>query len=239
MLSWLPENISTYGRDIDGLFSLIVWVTTPWFLLMQGIILWSVLFNRRRVGRRAWYLRGDTWGQLAWILVPTAIILGLDFLIDARSALVWAHIKQRVPAGATEVRVTAKQFNWEFLYPGPDGRFGTEDDLTLDNELHVPVGQNVVFTLQSKDVIHSFFIPNVRLKQDVLPGRSIRGWFNAEKTGRYEIACAELCGISHYTMRAFLVVHTADEYRDWIEEKWPQAASAAAEPGTPTATELS
>jgi cytochrome c oxidase subunit 2 len=82
--------------------------------------------------------------------------------------------------------------------------------------LHVPIGKDVRITLQSEDVLHSFFLPNVRLKQDVVPGRSIDVWFNATKTGTYELACAELCGFGHYTMRGALVVDTVDEYERWV-----------------------
>jgi len=224
MRAWLPENISSYGSEVDALLALVFWLTTPWFLLMQGMILWSVLYCRRRGGRRARYLRGDSGKQLAWVLVPAAIILGLDVAIDVRSAALWARIKRSLPANATEVQVIARQFSWQFRYPGPDGRFQTDDDLALDGELHVPAGAPVVFALESQDVIHSFFVPNVRVKQDAIPGRTIRGWFDAAKPGRYEIACAELCGISHYTMRAFLVVHAPEDYRAWVAAQWPAAA---------------
>jgi cytochrome c oxidase subunit II len=228
MLSWLPENISTFGADIDSVYALIYWCVTPWFLLTEGLILVAMLWFRRRPGRRAQYLRGDTWGQLAWILVPTAIVLGLDFWIDLRSAPVWANVKQHVPAAnAFQVKVLAKQFNWQFTYPGPDGAFGTADDKHLDNELHVPIDRDVVFTLESSDVVHSFFVPVLRLKQDVLPGRTIRGWFNATQAGRFELPCAELCGFGHYTMRGFLFVHTPEEFDQWAQEQWPPAPAAA------------
>lgn len=220
MRAWLPESISSFGAELDALLVLVFWLTTPWFVVMQAILLWAVLAPRRR---RARYLRGDSVAQLAWVLVPTALVLVLDLLIDARSAVVWAHLKQHLPAEATEVRVTARQFSWQFRYPGPDGRFDTADDLVLDNELHVPAGEPVVFALESRDVIHSFFIPNARVKQDAVPGRTVRGWFDAGKPGRYEIACAELCGISHYTMRAFLVVHDGPAYRRWLAAHWPGA----------------
>ena len=112
------------------------------------------------------------------------------------------------PAGDVVVRITAKQFNWNFTYPGPDGKFGTADDVTSENDLHVPVGKVVRFELQSEDVIHSFFVPDMRLKQDVVPGRTIRGWFEATKTGIYEIACSELCGFGHYSMHGNVIVQT-------------------------------
>jgi cytochrome c oxidase subunit 2 len=117
--------------------------------------------------------------------------------------------------------VTAKQFNWEILYPGPDGKFGTEDDRLLDNELHVPVGKPVRVVLKSKDVLHSFFLPTLRLKQDIVPGRAIDAWFEAVKPGRYELPCAELCGFGHSGMKGWLHVHTPDDYEMWTKEQWP------------------
>ena len=165
---------------------------------------------------------------LMMLLVPAVIVLVLDLGIDVAGGPVWARVKEEAPPGGVQVRVTAKQFNWEVHYPGPDGVFDTPDDLTLENELHVPVRQNGHLTLQSQDVIHSFFLPNVRLKQDILPGRTIPAWFNAIKPGRYELACAELCGFGHYNMRGFLTVHTAADYQRWVQEKWPAQTARAA-----------
>jgi cytochrome c oxidase subunit 2 len=136
---------------------------------------------------------------------------------------IWGKIKQEVPPTNIQVRVTAKQFNWEFLYPGPDGKFDTGDDLLLDNELHVPVNRVVQVFLTSKDVIHSFFLPHLRMKQDTLPGRVIQGWFEATKTGVYEIPCAELCGFGHSGMLGHLTVHSGGDYEKWVKEQWPQS----------------
>ena len=227
MLRWFPENISTYGGDIDWMFSLVYYIVGFWFLLTEGVLLYCVVRYRRQPGRAATYVRGQRFSELAWVLVPAAIVLALDLGIDAAGGPAWARVKEHAPPGGLEVHTTGKQFNWEFTYPGPDGVFGTADDVTMDNELHVPAGQNVHLTLTSKDVIHSFFIPNVRLKQDVLPGRTIKAWFNATKPGRYEIACAELCGFGHYNMRAFLTVHEPADYQRWVETRWPPAPAGA------------
>ena len=232
MLSWFPQNISTFGGDIDAVFSLIYYVVGFWFLLTEAVLCYFLIRYRRRPDRAATYSRGASWSELAWVLVPVAIVLVLDLGIDMAGGPVWARVKEQRPPGGVDVLVTGKQFNWNFTYPGPDGKFDTADDVTIENELHVPVGQNVQLTLRAKDVIHSFFIPNVRLKQDVLPGRSIKGWFNATKAGRYEIACAELCGFGHYNMRGFLIVHEADDYQQWLQQQWP-AATAAAAPAAP------
>jgi cytochrome c oxidase subunit 2 len=126
------------------------------------------------------------------------------------------------------VRAAGKQFNWEFTYPGPDGRFGTEDDLQLDNDLHVPVGKPVRVILTSKDVIHSFFLPHFRLKQDAMPGREIPVWFEATKTGEFEIPCAELCGFGHSGMKGLVYVHTPEDYQKWIKERWAAGGAGSA-----------
>jgi cytochrome c oxidase subunit 2 len=221
MFEWFPENVSTFGADVDGVFWLIFYITLVWFIATEGLILYFVLRYRRRPGQRAAYVTGNRSNELAWILAPLAVVLVLDFWIDLRGAEVWAKIKGEVPPGDFIVRATGKQFNWEFTYPGPDKKFGTADDLKSDNELHVPVGKVVHVVLTSTDVIHSFFLPHFRLKQDVLPGREITAWFEATKPGLYEIPCAELCGFGHSGMNGMLVVHSSEDYQKWVEEKWP------------------
>ncbi len=223
MSSWLPESVSTYGGDIDAIFHLIYYVTGAWFFLTLGVTILFLIRYRRREGRRATYVHGNTLAQSAWILVPGLIVLLMDFWIDFRSAEVWAKVMGRMPSSDLRVQVTAKQFNWEMLYPGPDGQFGTADDLLLDNELHVPVHKVVRVTLKAKDVIHSFFLPNLRLKQDAVPGREIEAWFEATKPGRYEIPCAELCGFGHSGMKGWLTVHPPDEYQKWVKQRWPSS----------------
>jgi cytochrome c oxidase subunit 2 len=227
MQKWFPENVSTFGGDIDSVFTLIYYIVGFWFLLTEGVLLYFVLRYRKRAGQPAKYVRGDRWSELAWLLVPAAIVLALDVGIEAAGGPVWARVKEQSPAGGVEVWVTGKQFNWDITYPGPDGHFETADDLTLLNEMHVPVGQNVHLVLRSKDVIHSFFLPHLRLKQDVLPGRSVTAWFNATKPGQYEIACAELCGFGHYNMRGVLTVHTTEDYGRWVQEHWPATTEAS------------
>lgn len=222
-MRWLPENISTYGGDIDGVISLIYYVTVAWFFLTLGAFALFLIRYRRRDGRRATYIQGERLREAAWILVPVAVVLVLDLWIDFRGAPVWAKVKTQMPATELTIQVTAKQFNWEVLYPGPDGKFGTEDDRQFDNELHVPVGKPVRVVLKSKDVIHSLFSPNLRFKQDIVPGRAIPAWFEATKPGKYELPCAELCGFGHSGMKAWLHVHSPEEYQKWVKEQWPSS----------------
>jgi cytochrome c oxidase subunit 2 len=217
MQGWFPENISTYGADIDGVFYLIYYIVGFWFVLTQVAILTFVLRYRRRRAARAVYVRGDRWRELSWILLPAAVVLLLDLGIDAAGARVWDTVKVHLPAGDIHLAVTAKQFEWLVTYPGADARLGTADDFSRNSELHVPQGSTIRVTLRSEDVLHSFFLPNVRLKQDAVPGRAIDVWFKVTRTGTYELGCAELCGFGHHTMRGKFVVDTPEEYRRWVE----------------------
>jgi cytochrome c oxidase subunit 2 len=219
MQQWFPENVSTFGGDVDGIFWLIFYITTVWFFITEGLIVYFIIRYRRRPGRKAVYVAGDSWSQLAWVLVPLAVVVVLDLIIDIRGADVWAKVKLQRPAAEVIVRAVGKQFNWEFVYPGADGKFDTDDDLTTDNELHVPVGKPINVLLTSKDVIHSFFLPHFRLKQDAMPGREIPVWFEATKTGEFEIPCAELCGFGHSGMKGMLFVHSDEEYQKWLKDK--------------------
>jgi len=227
MLSWLPENISTYGGDVDHLFRIIYYITGVWFVAAELLLFYFLVRYHKSRQTKSAYVRGDTSRQLAWVLVPVLIVLILDLSIDKVSGDVWHRIKLELPPAAQVVHITGKQFNWEFTYPGPDGKFGTADDQTIENELHVPVGKVIRFELTSNDVIHSFFIPTVRLKQDAMPGRKIQGWFEATKPGTYEIACAELCGFGHYSMHGVLTVHTEKDYQRWVESRWAASKTAA------------
>jgi cytochrome c oxidase subunit 2 len=220
MFAWLPENVSTFGGDIDDIFRFIYYIVGFWFLVTQGFLAYCLLRFRRRPGRPP-YLHGSSLSQAAWILVPLVIVLILDLWIDFRSAEVWAKVKGASPKADVAVEVTGKQFNWIMTYPGPDGRFGTADDKKVENELHVPVNKVVQVVLKGEDVIHSFFLPQLRLKQDVVPGRAIRAWFQATKPGKYEIPCAELCGVGHSGMKGWLYVHTDAQYKEWAGKQWP------------------
>ncbi len=220
MLSWwLPEDVSTYGKDIDFLFYLIYYITGGVFLLVAAAMIAFLVLYRHKEGRRATYTHGNTTLEIVWTIVPTLILVVLTFL----SVPTWARIKIQMPPTDLTIQVSAKQFNWQVIYPGPDGKFGTEDDKTFDNEVHVPVGKPVRLILKSQDVIHSFYMPNLRFKQDAVPGREIPTWFEATKPGKYEIPCAELCGFGHSGMRGWLYVHTPEDYQKWVKEQWPSS----------------
>lgn len=214
MLQWLPEDVSTFGPDIDSLFYLIYYITAATFILVTVLMVVFVVMYRQQEGRRATYTHGNTTLEIIWTIIPAAILIVLSFM----SVSTWARVKRHAPDSDFELQVTAKQFNWEVVYPGADRQFGTQDDVKFDNDLHVPVNKVVRIQLQSSDVIHSFFLPNLRLKQDAVPGRNILVWFEATKPGKYELPCAELCGFGHSGMKGWLFVHTPEEYTKWAGE---------------------
>ncbi len=115
--------------------------------------------------------------------------------------------------------VTGRQFEWRIRYPGPDAVLHTADDLHTVNDLHVPVEEDVLLVIKSQDVLHSFFLPNMRLKQDVVPGMRQHMWFRATKTGQYDIVCAELCGWGHYKMKGKLTVESRVDYLAWLAQE--------------------
>jgi cytochrome c oxidase subunit II len=224
MLNWLPENISTFGPKIDRLFYIIYYITSATFILVTVLMVAFLILYRYREGRRATYTHGNTTLEIAWTIAPALILVFLGL----SSKGIWDEVKENTPPGDVQVMITGKQFNWEITYPGPDGKFETADDVQIDNDLHVPVNKVVRIALGSKDVIHSFFVPQLRLKQDALPGRRIPVWFQATKPGKYEIPCAELCGFGHSGMKGQLIVHDAAGYEAWKNEQWPPAGTAQA-----------
>lgn len=226
MLSWLPQNVSTFGGSVDSTIRLIYYIVGAWFLATEGLLLYFVLRYRRKQGRRAFYKRAETIRQAAWVLIPAAIVLCLDLGIDASGASTWRKVKETLPSNAVQVEVTAQRFAWLFTYPGPDGKFGTPDDVTILGELHVPAGKPVELIMRSKDVIHSLFIPDFRFRQDVVPGRTIDAWFEAARPGSYELGCSELCGDAHFDMRGTVIVHDAGDYASWLRKTWRSAPAA-------------
>jgi cytochrome c oxidase subunit II len=213
---WFPHDISTFGPRIDWLFELIFWIVViVWAAVMITMVIFMVRY-RARPDRKAEYIEGNPRLEMIWTAITAAIMVMLAFM----SRSTWADIKEHGPPGQVFFNVTAKQFNWEITYPGPDGKLGTKDDVTVENEMHVPVNQVVRIDLTSKDVIHSFFVPNMRLKQDAVPGRIIHVWFEATETGTYEIPCAELCGFGHSGMLGHLTVQSEADYEKYLKDTY-------------------
>jgi len=221
MLHWFPENISTYGAEIDRVFELIYVIVGIWFLAVVAILFYFLIRYRRRAGVSAHYEAGRSWKALAWVLVPAFLVLLFDLWIDLVQGPVWSAVKLDLPVAEVTVRVTGRQFVWDFAYSGPDGQFDTPDDILTQNQMGVPVNRVIRFELGAADVIHSLWIPNLRLKQDAVPGRVIRGWFQATREGTFPIACAELCGSGHGVMKGELKVMNDEDFERWLKENAP------------------
>jgi cytochrome c oxidase subunit 2 len=228
LMHWLPLDVSTFGPSVDHVFRLILYIVGAWFVVAEGAILYFAFRFRQRPGHAAAHLRGDNFRQLAWILVPALIVVMFDFGIDIAAGHAWEEIKLESPPPALNVSVIAERFAWIFDYPGPDGKYGTPDDYWSMAKLYVPVNQVVRLNMRSMDVIHSLAVPNLRLRQDVVPGRIISAWFKATKPGSYEIECTELCGFDHYRMQGSLVVLSESEYAKWQHEHWPSITAKPA-----------
>ena len=222
--AWLPENYSESGQAIDRLWSVVHWICAFIFVLtgfLIGFVVWRFAGSDRKT---AGYVRGNVGLEIAWSVIPGAILVGLAFYqLEA-----WSQQRvdrpmleidgQSVPKPAM-VHVIARQFGWEFHYAGADQEFGTVDDFWVENEMVVPDDESVVIQLESRDVIHSFFVPKMRFKNDVVPGMIQTAWFKPLKTGELSIVCAELCGWGHYKMNAKLKIKSRSEYNNWVDEQ--------------------
>ena len=253
MLSWFPENISTFGQELDDLFAIIYYISVAIFFLTFGVLGWFLVKYRFRPDRRGYNYHGNNIVEVTWTILPTILFAGIGLYSDD----IWEKTKysKRVPKPDVEILVLGKTYGWTFLYPGADGKFGrnaytdrtaralmtasnpfgkdttdpaSADDFTVENQFRVPVNANVVMRGSSQDVLHSFFLPHMRVKQDVVPGTWMNIWYNAFKTGTYELACAELCGGGHYSMRAEYQVLSKADYDKWLDSKVAEQAAALA-----------
>jgi cytochrome c oxidase subunit II len=223
-MNWsLPHGASTFVGEIDPLYRIILWITGIAFVVVEVGLVWFLFAYRARPGRKAEYIHGSTTAEITWTAVTAVTVLVLGIMSVSR----WNHIKGRnaVPADAIPIAVRAKQFEWEITYPGPDGQLGNADDFPVRSQLHVPLNRPVVVELEAEDAIHSLFIPAFRIKQDAVPGMKIRVWFQATETGQFELACAELCGLGHYRMRATVTVHAQDQYQRWMQNRGQVAST--------------
>lgn len=222
----MPPNISTFGGDIDRMFLIIAWITGIVFFLVEALLIYYLVKYRHREGRKARYTHGNSRMEIAWTAATALIVV----VVGVMSRGLWLDIKdpRRFPDAGIELRIAAKQFEWNVTYPGADGELDTADDFVKRNQLHVPANTVVHVELQSDDVIHSFYLPELRLKQDAVPGMSIPAWFEATVPGEYTIGCAELCGLGHYRMKGIMTVLADAEWDSWYRQE-QQAVAATAE----------
>jgi len=215
-----PENVSTYGQELDNLFWLITVFVMIAFVVSLFVLIYPLIKYRKKPSIKAEYITGERKKHFKWVVIALALLLASDFVIMYCEHDAWDQIES-VPAKAdVRVGIIARQWNWIFVYPGPDGILNTSDDVIVDelnSSLHVPINKNIVFELRSQDVIHSFFLANARFKQDVLPGRTVVRWFNLTKEGKYDISCTQICGILHSKMRNFVIAESDDKYKHYID----------------------
>jgi heme/copper-type cytochrome/quinol oxidase subunit 2 len=186
----IPNLNHAYGDTIDSLYSIIFWLVTIAFLGTEGAMLIFILLFRKRDGHKAHYSHGNTFAELTWSLIPAVILVWLAFY----QKNTWAFIKADMPSPSQSitVQVFPEQFLWNIRYAGPDGKFGTADDVMTVNQLHLTVGQKTVVHLSAKDVIHSFFIPYARVKQDAVPGMMGRLWFEMDEIPVWNLKTQEM-----------------------------------------------
>ena len=214
---WLPKDVSAHGHEIDSLFYFILALTGVVFVATEVALFWFMwkYDASARQGEKATYVHGNHTLEVVWTIIPAATLLFLAiYQMNA-----WANVKMRRPDMPPTVEVVGRQFEWRLRYPGSDGLLGTPDDLHLVNDLHLPVDEQVLVQLKSMDVLHSFFLPNLRIKQDAVPGMKIPVWFQGTETGSFDIVCAELCGWGHYKMKGRITFVTRPEFDAWLKRK--------------------
>ncbi|HEV2198036.1 MAG TPA: cytochrome c oxidase subunit II [Candidatus Acidoferrum sp.] len=236
---WLPTGASVAAAGIDHHFTTTYILMGAVFVAAQvilGLFAWQYR-DRGSASRPAQYSHGNNKLEITWTVLTLILFVGLNFM----SSSIWASERFRpAAADSVKVEVTGMQFAWYFRYPGPDGKFGAtkpelqdasaggEGAIGLDSTdpsskddvvagtMYVPVNREVEVILRAEDVIHSFFIPSMRFKQDAVPGLAIHMHFTPITTGDYEIACSQLCGLGHYKMHGILKVVSQEEFDKWL-----------------------
>jgi cytochrome c oxidase subunit 2 len=216
MVELFIEQASTYAAQIDGLILLIAVIVGFWFILAEFALIGLVIKFRHKEGRKAQYITGKKKSEKRWVTIPHLIVLVCDVVIIVGAIIVWVNVKQTLPPAESTVRIIGQQWAWTFQHPGEDGALDTADDIFTVDELHIEPDKVYHYKLVAKDVVHSFSVPVFRLKQDAIPGREITGWFEATKTGEFDIQCAEMCGIGHGMMAARLFIESPEDHAAWM-----------------------
>ena len=251
---FLPEASSEHGRRTDSLFWGSMAIVTASALLTNILLFYFAYRYQYKEGKRASYYPENHKLELIWTVVPAFVMAFMVF----GGWQAWRDIMSEAPEGAQEVELVGKQFNWIARYPGIDNnKLGAFNYKLIDNnnevgidysdeaafddftgtELHIPVGKPVLIRIRARDVLHSVFIPHMRVKMDAVPGMPTRFWFNPEKTTeqmrnetgdqnfKYEIACTEVCGRGHFSMKMNLIVEDQESWKKWCAEQKPLLSS--------------
>ena len=253
-LDMFPVQASTHAAEVDQMTVLVHWLMLVLFV-GWGLFFIFVLFRfSKRANPVASYTGAK--GKISKGLEVAIAVIEV-FLLVFYAIPAWAKRVKAFPSEseAVVVRVVAEQFAWNIHYPGPDGKFGrtsislvsadnplgldrrdpdAKDDITTINQLNLPIDRPVLVHLSSKDVIHSFGLYEMRVKQDAIPGMSIPVWFIPNRAGEYEIACSQLCGLGHFRMRGFITIQSAADYKKWYDDQEKELRPAAtATPAAP------
>jgi cytochrome c oxidase subunit 2 len=239
-LNWLglPVAASAHAPEVDRILALVHWLMVLLFVGWGAFFVFVLVRFRRSRNPRASYEGAR--GRFASV-VEVGVLVSEIVLLAFFSIPFWsANVDAKPPDNPVEVRIVAEQFSWNVHYPGADGQFGrtsislvdpdnplgldrrdaaAKDDITTINQLFLPVGRPVLIHLSSKDVVHSLGMPEMRVKQDAIPGIIQPVWFTPTRTGRWEIACSQLCGLAHYRMRAFYSIQTPAQFQGWLDEE--------------------
>jgi cytochrome c oxidase subunit 2 len=244
----LPPNASEHGYQIDHIIEFSHWFMGALFIGWSAFFIYVLLRFRKSkhpVADHEGVKSGiSTHLEFAVVLIEAVLLIGFAIPL-------WAKRVNQFPEGKDAILVHAigQQFNWNFHLPGPDGQFGrreigllsntnpvgldpsdpaAKDDIVVLGELHVPVDRPVIIELSSKDVIHNFALPHMRMAQDAIPGQIIPMWFKPIKKGSYEVVCGQLCGLGHYSMKGMLVVDSPEDYQAWLKERVELSGSQTA-----------
>ncbi len=234
---WLPP-LASDRRILDQIFDAILYVTAVAFVAVHVFLVIALWRYGARGKERAAHWHEHLGAELTWTIVPAIGLVAMGVIAE----VVWAHVYTAPPPDAQHVEVVGRQFQWYIRYPSADGRFARTDPKLISagnplgvdpkdplvkanaiavNDLHLVVNRPVAVRIESVDVIHSFFLPNFRVKQDAVPGRPVEIWFTPTKAGGYQIACAQLCGVGHYTMRGNVTVEDQAAFDAWLKQQEP------------------
>ena len=207
LMDWFPESASDSAGKIDTLYDVLLICSVPVFVLVMTVAIYSVVRFRAKPGDMGDGppIHGNTRLEIIWVTIPFLMVTALA--IYGWITLDDLEAKQK---NEMVVNVTGQQFTWSFEYPS---------EKLQSKELYLPVDRPIEFKIQSKDVIHSFWVPQFRLKSDAVPGLTTRIRVTPDKPGRYEVVCAELCGLGHSTMRQFVHVLSASEFDSWVSKQ--------------------
>ena len=236
---WMPPDYSAHGWKVDQIIVITHWLMAVLFVFWGAFFLYTLYrFSAKRNPKASYHgmqSHWSTWGEAGVAVVEVVLLVGFSIPAWYR----WSSSDTK-PKNPFEVRIVAEQFAWNVHYPGPDGKFGrtdvklvtstnpvgldmtdpaAQDDVVALNQLHLPVNRDAMIYVSSKDVIHSFKLPVMRVEQDAIPGAVVPIHFMPVRTTNadtWEIACAQLCGLGHYRMRGQLVVNTQQDLDKWL-----------------------